>query len=241
MKSGVTKYYGSAKKKKLANMAIAVLAIIAIIIILITIYGQNVGNFVVAIETSSQLSLSLSETAGFEDPKSRLAAKGVKNQTHATYSDITKDIAIVTRDGSNNDPGRRYFAYTFYVKNASATVLNYRMIMTLNHTTLGAEAALRVMVIKNDESTMYAKPKNSSAGGNVIKEDLTDTDILVNYPVENFISSVTLLQQTELNFTRNSVNRYTIVMWLEGYDPECTDDIKGAIMRMELHFEAYQV
>lgn len=234
-----TRYYNSAKRKKLVNMIIAVLAILAVIIVLITIYGQNVGNFVVAIETEVQLSLSLSETPGFEKPTARLAAVGIKDQTHATYADIPANIAEL--DGSNNDnAGKRYFAYSFYIKNTSSMTLNYTTEIILNKATKGADSALRVMVIKNDVQKIYAKAKETPLSEAGQPEDHLGTGIEVNYMTIPFFSSSTVMREHEMSFPKGAVNKYTVVMWLEGWDEQCVDYIKGAIMRLEMKFSAYR-
>ena len=234
-KTGITRYYGASKKKKMANMAIAILLLLGIFVVLVTIYGQNVGNFVVAVETRSQVNLALSETIGFENPSSRLAARGVRDLTNTTYIAIPKDIGAHEGGSHNDDVHRRYFAYTFYIKNMSPTVLNYDMVMTLNHVTNRADNALRIMVIKNnDERTIYARdPEGHRHANSLIAE--RDED----YDAEPFLSAVTMFQQVQLNFERNQINKYTIVMWLEGWDYHCTDAILGSIIRLELQFNGY--
>ncbi|MFA5449016.1 MAG: hypothetical protein WC292_01060 [Clostridia bacterium] len=237
--SSVTKYYGKQKRKKLVNLIIAILAILSLIIILVTVYGQNVGNFVVAVETDVQLALALSETPDFENQTSRLAAIGLKDQTHATYSDIPEDIS--EGYGSQNDEeNKRYFAYSFYIKNTSKTILNYTAEIIFNKATQGAESALRVMVIKNDEMSIYAKAKEYPLSEVGQPEDHLGTGIQVNYTTIPFLSVVTIMRQSETHFPSGAVNKYTIVMWLEGWDRECTDDIKGATMKMEMRFKAFE-
>ena len=115
MAKGVKKYYSVQKRKKIINMVIAALLMISVLVVLITIYGQNVGNFVIGIETNVRQSLSLSEDANFSKPTTRLSAPGIREQTHATLADIPLDIE--NGSGSKNDyQKRRYFAYSFYLK-----------------------------------------------------------------------------------------------------------------------------
>lgn len=236
--SGIKKYYGLAKKRRIANMAISILALIAIMVVLITIYGQNVGNFVIAVDGESQLNLVLSETPGFEDPKSRLAAKGLKDISDATFGDVPDDIA--EGYGSKNDNfALRYFAYSFYIKNVSRTVVDYSVEMRMMECTKNADSALRVMIIVDDVQKIYAKAKEWPAEQIGQPADQGPT-IVKDYSTIPFLSAITLMAQTEVAFVREAVKKYTVVMWLEGWDPECTDSIKGAVMRMEMLFKAAQ-
>ncbi len=41
----------------------------------------------------------------------------------------------------------------------------------------------------------------------------------------------------ELEFSERSIHKYTIVIWIEGYDPDCTDDIFGGFAKFEMEFE----
>ncbi len=237
MAKTIAKYYGTAKKKKIANMIIAVTAMISIIIVLVTVYGQNVGNFVIGIESNVRISLSLSEYRDFRSPTSRLTAPGLKEQTHATLSDIPENIA--EDDGSKNDyDKRRYFAYTFYVRNTSSVILDYDVEIALKKSTKGAESAVRVMVIKNDITNIYAMPKEYPEEKVGQPEDHVGSGIEVPYLTVPFATLATVMQQRQLNFEKDAVNKYTIVMWLEGWDRECVDDIKGGIIRMEMLFKA---
>lgn len=237
MKKNVTKYYGINKRKRIINMVIAVLAIIAILIILITIYGRNVGNFVVTVEAQTQVSLSLSEYEDFREASSRLTADGLRDQTHATLSDIPDNITET--NGSHNDiEDKRYFAYTFYCKNTSSVVLDYSVDIVINKSTKGVESALRVMVIKNDITNIYAKTKEYPESEIGKPEDHIGTGIEIPYTTIPFASSVTIMSQTETNFIKNAINKYTVVMWLEGWDNECVDAIKGGTIKMDMKFKA---
>ncbi|MDD4315773.1 MAG: hypothetical protein PHC84_01280 [Clostridia bacterium] len=237
MAKTVTKYYGIAKKKKIANMIISITAMLSIIIVLVTIYGQNVGNFVIGVESNVRVSLSLSEDRDFRSPSSRLTAPGLREQTHATLSDIPEDID--TGDGEkNDDEKKRYFAYSFYVKNSSSVILDYDVEIVLKKSTKGSESAIRVMVIKNDISNIYAMPKEYPEDQIGKPEDHVGTGIEVPYITTPFASLTTIMQQRQRNFEKEAVNKYTVVMWLEGWDRECVDEIKGGIIRMEMNFKA---
>ena len=38
------------------------------------------------------------------------------------------------------------------------------------------------------------------------------------------------------DYQPGAIKRFTIVMWLEGDDPECTDDILGGMVKLDMNF-----
>ena len=38
------------------------------------------------------------------------------------------------------------------------------------------------------------------------------------------------------NFKSGSIDKYTVVIWLEGWDPECVDDIMGGEVKLSMNF-----
>jgi hypothetical protein len=170
-----------------------------------------------------------------------LAAKGIIDLTNATYSDIPIAKLVVGNGSQNDEVEKRYFAYSFYVKNVSSTPLDYTAEIVLNHTSLGAESALRIWVVSDEYDQVYAKAKEHPESDAGKPEDHVGTQIVVNYITIPFENETRLVEQESYQFRTSAVRKYTVVMWLEGWDNECTDDIKGAIMRMEMRFKATRV
>jgi hypothetical protein len=115
-------------------------------------------------------------------------------------------------------------AYTFYVRNNGKDTLDCDASLVINGTAKGMDEAVRVMVYKNGEETIYAKPKYGTQ----------DT------PEENttpFKDDSTIMTDNITDLKPNDVEKYTIVVWVEGNDPECIDDIMGGMMRMTMKFE----
>ncbi len=82
------------------------------------------------------------------------------------------------------------------------------------------------MVIKNGEETVYAKAKKGST------EPEPDTVM--------FLSNTQVLQNTTEGFKPGAVDKYTVVIWLEGNDPECVDDIKGGVVKMSMNLKVLE-
>ncbi len=216
--------------KRISLSVIVITAVLSITVAALSIYGNNVGNFVVSIEQETRSSLSLSESGDFDaDATTVLQAGGLKNATHATYANIPENDAF-SQGGSANDSENRYIAYTFFLKNTSPIAEMYTMEIVINEQYLNVAAAMRVMVITNGERTIYAQRDTE---GNVVSHP----DITKPYTTEPFPSVDKVCSVTNDYIASGEIVKYTVVVWLEGYDPECIDNIKGGAIRMSMNFK----
>ncbi|MCD7729749.1 MAG: hypothetical protein LUI60_07570 [Clostridia bacterium] len=212
-----------------------------------TIYGSKVGNFVVNVEdTKGSIKLSvdedpLSETATLTNI---LSTPVLKKQVDATYNWIPDNIAEGM--GSKNDENYRYFAYSFYLVNTGETTIDYDFGAYITETTLSADEIVRFMVIKGEQytynedtefpadayksqGTIYAKTESS-------EENKAYVETSAGYPAPqvDFLSD-TIICTSQESVDGLSCIKYTLVMWIEGYDVDCTDDKIGGTIKMEVN------
>ena len=126
-------------------------------------------------------------------------------------------------DGSHNGEEYDYIAYTFYIRNVGTKPIDYNVNIEIVSVMKGADEAMRVKVYKNGIPTVYAK---SQKGTNIPEPGTTP-----------FYSDSLVMSQTTERFLAGSIEKYTVVIWLEGNDPECIDNIKGGQVRMLMNFE----
>lgn len=223
---------------KISKFAIAITLALSIIIVGLSIYMNNVGNFVVSVEKTQRLSITLSENNDFVgNATSILYAKGIADITHATYGNIPQNIDEEAYGSHNDEIGKQYSAYTFFLKNTSPVDVSYTMSININQLYKNVDRAIRVMVITDGRREIYAK---RDAAGNVItylKGDVPE-GMTVTYETVPFVDDRTVCFVETKVFKAQSVSKYTVVMWLEGYDPDCIDDIKGGAIRMTMNFSA---
>jgi len=214
-----------------------------VLVVLLTIYGRQVGNFVIYIEDVNRKSLSLSEDISFSKTYSRLTAKGVYSMAEATLADIPYD-SIVEKDGSNNPEDKKYLAYSFYLKNMSSTHIEYSAEFAISSVSKGVDSAIRIMVINESGAVIYAKPSESDGDidwNNPVAEDHTgDYDysgqpIREKYTTTPFKSAVTVYSDI-FNIEKDQIHKYTVIFWIEGMDEQCTEDIKAGTLKTELKF-----
>ena len=83
------------------------------------------------------------------------------------------------------------------------------------------------MIYKNGKPTIYAK-------GQYNDRSKAETDATI------FADDKTVYKATSKSFKPQDVDKYTIVIWIEGKDSECIDDIRDGWVRMRMLFEVKQ-
>ncbi|MGN0585589.1 MAG: hypothetical protein ACI4JD_09065 [Ruminococcus sp.] len=219
---------GAKEVKKYAVMRrlCAVLAVILIAIITVvyavSYFYDKFGSFTVKVDKYDMVrqGLSLSETPEFDRTTSRLNADIVYDMTNISGEDLPDNIDRV--NGSHN--GNDYIAYTFYLANAGKDTVTYAGEMYMESITGNVDEAIRVAVYKNGEKTVYGKTKSNGGG----KEKDCDKE---------FASASVVMYEKHENFEPGAQDKYTVVIWLEGNDPDCTDEIVGGQMKMGINFK----
>jgi hypothetical protein len=161
--------------------------------------------------------ISLSETADFASPTTVLGAQGIDNMTNISESWLPDDLDET--DGVHN--GENYIAYTFYVRNVGEQACTLTEQINLDSAVLGADAAVRVRMYRNGVPTTYAK---------------IGADGLPEYATTPFESEEVISYNEHPDFKPGDTLKYTLVIWLEGDDPECLDNIKGGNVKMSMTF-----
>lgn len=208
---------------RLDKMQIALLVMILLVAILfiMAFMQEKMGNFTINLNRLElyRKGIAIAESGDFAEPTARLTVNTVEDATNITLSDLPENVDEI--DGDHN--GRNYMAYTYYVRNAGKEDLNYVARIHLESCAKGAEEAVRVVVWKNGERTVFAKV---AADGNPEKDCV------------NFASEKVVCEYAEENFLVGNVDKYTIVIFMEGEDPECVDAIVGGSVQFSMTIDA---
>jgi hypothetical protein len=208
-------------------LKVAKITICILVAMLTAFYGaamlfKEEGVFTVGVlpkKGEDEVAISLSETADFANPVTMLGADGIDQMTNISVNWLPDDLDNV--DGSHN--GDHYIAYTFYLRNTGNIKCDVTEKFELESAVKGADDAIRVRLYKNGEMTTYAK-----MGVNGEPEINT-----VPFEGESLIFS-----GANEKLDTDQTIKYTLVIWLEGDDPECLDNIKGGNVRMSMTFSA---
>lgn len=201
---------------------------LACVIIIIALFiGQEAGNFVIQVE-SGNVRKSIRITESLEDPNytSRLETSGVSDITNTTYSRFSGKLDnYINTDGALFDRDLNVFSYTFYMVNDSNESLDVKATMFYSNVTNNVDKAVRIMTITSQENLRrcYQAP------------DDVYYDYGANYPViYNFVDNSTLYEESYLSFDPSTSIKYTVLFWLEGNDPDCTDAVRNGTIRFTL-------
>ena len=216
------------KRRKIASrtvkiaLLILLLFLIVLYIILEVIYSE--GKFTVTLDSNRSLEsgLAIFDSLNNSQGKRRLEATAIKFMDNISYKWLPSDVDSENVSGSHN--GDNYIAYTFYIENQGQEVLHYWYEVIVDDVIKNVDEAIRIRIYRNGEYKTYAKRNHldhepekdmepfkeiKDANGTIILEEIDD-------------------------FMPGSMDRITVVVWLEGDDPDCTDPLIGGELKMHM-------
>lgn len=184
----------------------------------VTVMYSKYGSFTVTVNKYDNVkyALTLSETPDFTDPIGRLNCKASEEITNIDGQELPKDLDMI--NGEHN--GENYVAYTFYCKNAGEETITYEYQIYIANMTKDIEKAARIRLYVNGKDTDYARTSSDGSGpepGTV-----------------EFLSESVVVRNQISNFDPGDITKYTVVIWLEGNDPECLDNILGGEFKVDM-------
>ncbi len=206
---------------RIVALLIGVLVAIVAVAYVISYFYDKFGSFTVKVNKydMAKQGLCLSETPEYEHTISTLNANIVYDMTNISGNDLPENLSKI--NGSHN--GQNYIAYTFYLINSGDDTLSYEGELTIDNVTKNVDDAIRVAVYQNDEKVVYGKTKSNGKGME------SDCD-------KEFLSSNVVMRTQKEGFESKDRDKYTVVIWLEGNDPDCIDDIIGGTIKFSMNF-----
>lgn len=216
----------SSQKVKLREQKIRYVkaGLLIILLFLIIIYfllriAYESGDFTISLDENFSLKSGL---VMYE----KLEEKDDKRMLRATRADFIDNISVnwlpkdIDNQGEGSHNGDNYFAYTFYIENKGSDVVNYWYEIKIDDVIKNVDRAVRVMVVRNGERTIYAKPNETT-----------------NEPEEGttaFYSPTEVLVEGRKDFKPGDIDKFTIVIFIEGDDPDCIDALIGGEIKMHM-------
>lgn len=203
---------------KLTKMLFALLFAVVSIIYFILYLMNNGAGFTIRVDrdlTNSNIFLSLDPTG--KNGTRYLLSKSVEYMDNISVKWIRSDIDTEAVGSHNGD---NYYAYTFFLANLGDETINYWYEIDIQDVLLNLDEAIRVMVYRNGERTIYAKA-NSKTGS---AEEGTK---------KFFATGIPVVEEVE-KFAPGDVDRFTIVVWIEGDDPDCNNQLIGGGIKMSM-------
>ena len=206
--------------KKVWTAVLACITILTTIIYIASVLYTKTGNFTVNVDKfdMTEYGLSLSETRDLTIKKPELSAGINDFMTNISAGDIPVDVDNI--DGEHN--GENYIAYTFYLINAGQTPVKFNYQINISEVKNDLDSALRIRLYVNGEDTTFAKTASNGSGAEPGTTEFFTSDIVTRGVVDNFGLGETI--------------KYTIVIWIEGNDPDCVDRLIGGRAKLSMGF-----
>lgn len=209
------------KRRKILSIILSVCLIVLLILFFVSMLVTQWGDLIIKVDSpAAKKGIVLSEDPEFKTMGVSLSAEQADDVTNITYSWLPVDLDT-SENGAHN--GDNYVAYTFYCKNNGQETLDYDAVLEITGAAKSADEAVRVMVYKNGEPSIYGKGKYDDR--NTAETDCT-----------KFNTDTEVMTTATEDFKVDDVDKYTIVIWIEGNDPECVDDIRNGHIRMRMLF-----
>ena len=228
---------GWKKLGKFVKLAILFLLILLIIIYVVLRVLFDDGSFVVTLDDNEMLysGLAMYETLNDPTPKRLLKAKDLQFMDNISIKWLPQNIT----DGEGSHNGQNYIAYSFYVENQGSVVSNYWYSVYMDDVIKNADEALRVMIYVNDKATVYAKGNSINGKAEPIYYDNNRNH---NKALENYEFATkfrddkdgTIILEQRKDMKSGELDKITVVVWIEGDDPECTNALIGGHVRLHM-------
>lgn len=212
-------------KKRKKTEKIILISLLALLLFLVIAYFilnivYNEGSFTISMDKNTYLESNLVMYESLNDRSSvyRLSTSKIAFMDNISIKWLPDNINNEA-EGAHN--GENYIAYTFYLENQGEETINYWYSIAIDDIIKNVDDAVRIMIFVNDDQVVYAK-KSAITG-----EPEPDTT-----PFRDDDETIILEKREGMN--PKDIDKITIVIWLEGDDPECVNAILGGEMKMHM-------
>ncbi len=216
--------------KKIRPILISVLLCSIFFLIVIAVTSNRQGNLTIFVDRSSlRKCLSLSESKTLSDPKGKMYGPSIMEAWDTTEDYVPTITDLIDGDSS----GDNYIAYTFYVFNSGIENLDYSMSLNVENKSNDLDEAIRVKLYVIDEDS------NSLLNATYAKKNS-----LTNEPESGtvaFENDKVIVSHTVTDFEPDEVTKYSLVIWIEGADVDCTNDKIGGSISLSMSFDVLGV
>jgi len=214
------------KREKKAKK-IVILILIILMLLLMFVYFTvgiiyNSGNFSITLDSNLyfEKGLIVFDDFNYKVYRTELYAEVPKTFDNIYYKWLPDNLHEY---GGGSHNGDNYFVYTFYIENLGSQTEDYWTELVIDDVIKNVDEAVRIRVYRDGHEVTYAK-----RSPNGIAEPYTVP----------FASDDLIVREHIIDFKPRAISKYTIVLWIEGSDPECTDNILGGEFKVHMDFKS---
>lgn len=199
----------------------------------------------------------LSETVDFASPQVQLFSDPVDDAPCISFAQIPENVD----DHEGNHGEETYFAYTFFLRNEGEEIVDYHYELAINSESKDLSKAAWIMIFEDGQMKFFAKPNEgnpevipnysvsdrgypnpallSQAAEKEQFEYIGTNGSKAYYRIVpiNFDSDTIVEEKLRYDIAPMDVHKYTVIIWLEGDDPDCTNDLIGGHIGLEMNFQ----
>lgn len=215
------------KKRKKTEKIVTLVLLLLLLFLVITYFILNIiyneGSFTISMDKNTYLESNLVMYESLNDRSSvlKLSTSKLAFMDNISINWLPENINKEA-EGAHN--GENYIAHSFYLENQGEETINYWYSIDIDDIIKNVDDAVRIMIFVNDEKVVYAK-KSSITGK-------------AEPGTKEFRDDKTIILEERPGLNPNERDKVTIVVWLEGDDPECVNAILGGEMKM--HMDIYE-
>ncbi len=227
---------------------LAAAAALLTVVFLLSYITEEKGSFTINL-TADMLKAGfvLYNNAQFRQPETRLFSEKLEQVNNITLSDIPTTVDDI--DGPHN--GKDYIAYTFYIRNEGDAEADYAWYMNFLAETMEVGQCVWVMLYEDGSQVIYAEPTSAGKAEELYGfKEAPFGEAAYAYDSQYYIKDgkyglVTTAHVDETIVAQGLIedvqpgeaHKYTVVIWVEGYDPECTDERFGGFAKYSMDFD----
>ncbi len=203
---------------KVLRTALVLLVILASVLYASSALYKNAGSFTISVDKfeMTKYGLTLSETKDMKYQTSHLSAEIAEEITNIAGESIPDNVDMI--DGVHN--GDNYIAYTFYLQNAGEAPISYEYSVNMSNITNALDEAIRLKLYVDGTATTYAKTSAAGSGAEPGTVEFYSANVMARGRMDGF--------------EPGEITKFTVVIWIEGNDPECVDWLIGGEMYIDM-------
>lgn len=217
------------RRKKTIKIAkitsVCILVFLTAVFIILSLIFKG-GKFVIQLDKDATRDsvLAIYEFQDEKDYKRKLYADEMPYMDNISIKSIPANIDT-EKDGSHN--GQNYIAYTFYVENTGDKAVNYSYEIVIDDVIKRVDEGIRIMIFLNGKHTIYAKVNADT------KQPEPETTPFYSNKFQT-TDDIAVYEQRK-NLKPDEADRITVVVWIEGDDPDTVNALIGGEIKMHMN------
>lgn len=209
------------RERGIKRTSIILIVLIVLLLILFAILSlvYRGGDFIITLDPNFALKsgIKMYDDSELKDEKIKLYANGIDFMDNISINWLPEDLDKKP-GGSHN--GENYIAYTYFIENTGDKEVDYWYEINILDVIRNVDDAVRIMVIHNGERKVYAKINEQTK-----KEEIGTIA---------FYDNKTPVLEQRKDIKPKEMDKYTVVMWIEGDDPDCLDNLIGGELKVNI-------